>query len=79
MTDYSKRENCPLEVGDVVVAVHHEERLEYVDWPTDGPQFTALDVVPMDPDAEHEYVQLESDEFAQMWDDNELKLEEDND
>lgn len=71
MTDYSKRENCPLDVGDIITGPDGG-RMKFIDWPTDGPLFELLDAEPLE--ADHAvHGQYESDEFAQLWENGDLK------
>lgn len=56
MTVYT-RKNFPLEVGETWT--YDGDELTFVDYPTDGPLFE---------DEDGEYVQFETEEFSEAWD-----------
>lgn len=66
MTDYSKRRNCPLNAGDIVIdTTTNNVRLRFVTWTQDGPRFERTDTP--------EHVTFEAEKFGEMWSNGDLK------
>ena len=66
MTDYSKRRNCPLDAGDIVIdTTTNNVRLRFVKWTNGGLRFERTDTP--------EHITIEQNDFAEMWTNGDLE------